>query len=220
MKRKRISLSLLIIMIVFAGLFVVNNDGTVYLEPFEMIISEEAVTLSVREEVIKNLVENGVKGDIEAAMIIHKLKSNTILEEEGITLYRVKVSYAWADQIAVYLNNQFKFLIPNMTTDQLFISDADGNGSYELISQGSLGSGLHYIQLTHYDFKSHILITNNFYNDNKGIELQLVDNKIMAYSYDFNQQKLSSKPIGAVLFEDALEIENLDMTIFEKNTED
>ncbi|MBN2794496.1 MAG: hypothetical protein JXR88_03750 [Clostridia bacterium] len=165
------------------------------------------VESTLSNQIEKDLLDSGLEEDDLKDAIVQKVDSK-LLEEQHIEIYKIAISYKWMEGLLVYKNNKFSGFISFMLLDRLYLiegSDKDG-----LLAYGTMGSGLLYNQITYLKFKDRTIATNSFFNEMKGFDFKVVEDKIMVYSYDFKLQRTSSEPIGELVLKKNLIIEGLD----------
>jgi len=164
--------------------------------------------LETDESVISTMIDYleslDYKGNIKDEIVVER-----ILNELPNNCYRVSLAYALVENIVVVEEGKIVSSIPGSYASKTYILDSNRDGIDELIYQSHLGSGLLLIQLSHYDFETHRILSGNFYNENADIVLDVKDNKIYAYTYYLDLERRAPDPIGKLKFTDPLEIDNL-----------
>lgn len=193
-----------VLIILFVCIFMVAcNKPEVFIR--EINLNYELETdKGVINTMIDYLESLDYKGNIKYEIVVER-----ILNELPNRCYRVSLPYALVENIVVVEEGNIVSSIPGSYASKTYILDSNGDGIDELIYQSNIGAGLLLIQMFHYDFENHKILSGSFYNDNDDIVLDVKDNKIYAYSYYLAFDKRAVDPIGKLKFTDPLEIDNL-----------
>lgn len=168
-------------------------------------VSKSSAYFKIITNYLKN--EHNVKGNIEQSIIINEVNDDVLENLDlNIKIFEVKLDYAWVDGIAVIKNKEVVGFLSGMTRDDLFMSDINNDGNYEIIFTGSLGSGLLYNLIQVMDTKDNKVYNITLFKENKRIKLVLddADSKIyLYYVYNYlNEEQLSEEPLGNLQLKD------------------
>ncbi len=175
-------------------------DRPVKLDQYTLgYIEELPVNKDVNERIKKYMQENGIhdvpSGSLECSLI-HKD------DYYGVTLVRVKLSYAWIDSIAVLSGGEVIGFLNGMNGQKFFITDLNQDGDDEILYHSFMGSGLLYHSLSLFDLKSYQVHFFRFYNDNNDITFEAESDGIYIYSMMFDSSKRSDKPLGKLVYDE------------------
>lgn len=168
-------------------------------------VSKSSAYFNIITNYLKN--EHNVKGNIEQVIIINEVNDDVLENLDlNIKIFEVNLDYAWIDGIAVIKNNEVVGFLSGMTKDDLFMSDINNDGNYEIIFTGSLGSGMLYNLIQVMDTKDNKVYNITLFKENKRIKLipDNVDSKIyLYYVYNYlNEEQLSEEPLGNLQLKD------------------
>jgi len=123
-------------------------------------------------------------------------------ELEGYKVYQVSETYD-----ILFVKGDLVFQMPCGYLDQIYLIDSNNDGINEMLTVGSIGSGLLIIRISHFDPSTKEITVGHFYNDNDGISIDVLDGKLVAYTeYSF---KRASDPFGEITFGDTVGIEGM-----------
>lgn len=168
-------------------------------------VSKSSEYFNIITNYLKN--EHNVKGNIEQVIIINEVNDDVLENLDlNIKIFEVNLDYAWIDGIAVIKNNEVVGFLSGMTKDDLFMSDINNDGNYEIIFTGSLGSGMLYNLIQVMDTKDNKVYNITLFKENKRIKLipDNADSKIyLYYVYNYlNEEQLSEEPLGNLQLKD------------------
>lgn len=159
-------------------------------------IDEVPVNKQTNDRIKKYMQENDIhevpSGELECSLI-HKD------DYYDVRLVRVKLSYAWIDNIAVMSGDKVVAMLSGMDGQRFFITDVNNDGNDEILYHSYMGSGMLYHNLSLFDLENHQLDTYTFYNDNKDIKFEAKSDGVYIYSM-FSPGLRSDEPLGKLVY--------------------
>ena len=115
----------------------------------------EGVTLSeAKEQIAQYIIAGGAKGEVKENLKIKEIRVKEAWDSDRIQIYRVELDYRTLYGVAVIRDGKVLCVLDGMPTYEVFLGDADGNGSYEIYSNVAFGSGIVSDEIRGYNISS------------------------------------------------------------------
>jgi len=155
--------------------------------------------LSIVSDYLK--YEAGVKGDFENQIVFKEITTKALWDNSKQQVYRVSVSYAWLDGVAIFENGDLIKLLWGQDLLSVIAADLDSDGLYEICMNSNFGSG--FVISGVYVYDSGTGVEYKFKNSGENrdiwdITIQANDDKteVCVYGNKMNGTKGSEKLLG------------------------